>query len=165
MKETVANTKGAVGTASSDITFSLASHVYIGTFRLAGVAAINGTGNELDNALFGNFAANILKGAGGNDEIIGDGGDDTIDGGSGNDTLQGREGADIVSAGLGDDYTLRRRRPGQSGGGGTISSSSENSTTSAIPLRTSPRAPTRSASCPYCSMLRIQATTYLAMAF
>lgn len=105
VKETVANDNdGGSDTVQSDITFSLASHVYIENLRLAGLEAINGTGNELNNALFGNYAANVLKSAGGNDAVIGDGGADTIDGGSGNDTLEGGEGADLISAGLGDDY-------------------------------------------------------------
>ncbi len=44
---------------------------------LTGTAAINGTGNTLDNALFGNAAANTLEGGAGADTMAGGGGDDT----------------------------------------------------------------------------------------
>lgn len=52
---------------------------------MANVAAVNGTGNELDNTIWGNAFAN------------------TLDGGAGNDILQGGDGDDIVLAGIGDD--------------------------------------------------------------
>ncbi len=52
---------------------------------LAGTAAINGTGNLLNNTLVGNAAANILSGAAGNDVLIGGIGADTMIGGTGND--------------------------------------------------------------------------------
>lgn len=43
---------------------------------LTGVAAINGTGNALNNTLAGNSATNVLNGLGGADKLIGYGGDD-----------------------------------------------------------------------------------------
>lgn len=52
---------------------------------LLGVAALNGTGNNLANAITGNAGANILKGLGGNDVITGGAGKDTMDGGLGAD--------------------------------------------------------------------------------
>ena len=61
---------------------------------LLGNAAINGTGNTLDNTITGNDAANILKGGNGFDTLIGGGGNDTLIGGAGNDTLTGGAGAD-----------------------------------------------------------------------
>ena len=61
---------------------------------LLGNAAINGTGNTLDNTITGNDAANILKGGNGFDTLIGAGGNDTLIGGAGNDTLAGGAGAD-----------------------------------------------------------------------
>jgi len=44
---------------------------------LTGSAAINGTGNALDNVITGNRAANVLVGGGGNDLMVGGLGDDT----------------------------------------------------------------------------------------
>lgn len=67
----------------SSITYSLTSNV--DSLTLTGAAAINGTGNELDNILTGNSAAN------------------TLTGGSGNDTLDGGLGADTLIGGVGDD--------------------------------------------------------------
>ena len=89
--------------------------------NVAGTAAINLTGNELDNTIYGNAAANLLKGGGGNDGIGGwdgnddlrgeagnDGlsgmaGDDRLIGGDGNDLLSGGAGYDRMYGGLGDD--------------------------------------------------------------
>ncbi|MBS0310274.1 MAG: hypothetical protein JSR88_02910, partial [Proteobacteria bacterium] len=56
------------------------------SLTLTGSAAINGTGNSLDNTLTGNGANNLLTG------------------GAGNDTLDGGAGADIMIGGTGDDY-------------------------------------------------------------
>ena len=53
---------------------------------LTGSAAINGTGNNLNNVLIGNSAANVLDGGLGADTLIGGGGNDTLNGGSGSDT-------------------------------------------------------------------------------
>lgn len=53
---------------------------------LKGTAAINGTGNALDNLLIGNGANNTLTGAGGHD---------TLDGGKGVDTLIGGAQDDV----------------------------------------------------------------------
>lgn len=76
----------------SSVTYTLANNVE--NMTLTGTAAINGTGNTLDNILIGNSAANILNGGGGND---------TLSGGGGNDTLNGGTGTDLMSGGIGDD--------------------------------------------------------------
>jgi Ca2+-binding RTX toxin-like protein len=55
---------------------------------LTGTAAINATGNALNNVLTGNGANNLLNGGDGNDTLIG---------GLGNDTLTGGAGADIFA--------------------------------------------------------------------
>ena len=68
---------------SSTVTFTLAANVE--TLTLAGTAAINGTGNALDNSLTGNSAANVLAGLAGNDTLNGGGGNDSLSGGAGND--------------------------------------------------------------------------------
>jgi Ca2+-binding RTX toxin-like protein len=59
---------------------------------LLGTAAINGSGNGLNNIITGNNAANSLSGADGVDTLIGGGGNDTLNGGDTSDRLEG--GAD-----------------------------------------------------------------------
>ncbi|GJD40133.1 MULTISPECIES: calcium-binding protein [Methylobacterium] len=61
---------------------------------LTGAGDLDGTGNGLNNAIFGTGGDNVLNGGGGNDILFGKGGNDRLDGGTGNDTLHG---------GLGDD--------------------------------------------------------------
>ncbi|MFI3154864.1 MAG: M10 family metallopeptidase C-terminal domain-containing protein [Methylococcaceae bacterium] len=61
---------------------------------LMGSAAINGTGNSLNNTLTGNSAANILLGNAGNDQLVGGGDADQLTGGVGADLLSGGSGAD-----------------------------------------------------------------------
>jgi Ca2+-binding RTX toxin-like protein len=67
----------------SSTTYTLGANVE--NLTLIGTAALNGTGNNLNNMLLGNAAANILNGGLGAD---------TLDGGKGNDTLTGGSGAD-----------------------------------------------------------------------
>lgn len=64
---------------------------------LSGQAAINATGNWLDNWLRGNDAGNNLAGGDGNDSIWGADGNDLLLGGSGIDILQGGEGDDVLT--------------------------------------------------------------------
>ncbi|MCO5760319.1 MAG: hypothetical protein NHG36_02240 [Chromatiaceae bacterium] len=82
---------------------------------LLGSAAINGTGNDLDNLIQGNAAINRLEGEAGNDVLDGGAGNDTLLGGTGDDayyidsskdvvTELGGEGNDTVFSPLG--YTL-----------------------------------------------------------
>ncbi len=59
----------------STITCTLAANVE--NLTLMGTAALNGTGNELNNTLVGNDAANVLDGGGGVDILRGGKGDDT----------------------------------------------------------------------------------------
>jgi Ca2+-binding RTX toxin-like protein len=62
---------------------------------LTGSAAVNGTGNELENVLTGNAANNVLSGSGGIDHLFGLGGNDRLDGGVGADQMTGGAGNDI----------------------------------------------------------------------
>ena len=48
--------------------------------------AIDGTGNGLDNGIYGNDFINVLDGGAGDDDLIGEGGNDTLIGGAGVDT-------------------------------------------------------------------------------
>lgn len=63
----------------------------------------NGTGNELDNKLFGGAGDDTLTGLGGNDRLVGDDGGDTLNGGEGDDRLLGGNGDDTLTGGGGDD--------------------------------------------------------------
>ncbi|WP_137887427.1 calcium-binding protein, partial [Pseudomonas sp. 2FE] len=62
-------------TVQSSVTLTLGSNLE--KLTLTGAAAINGTGNTLDNTLYGNGAANVLDGGTGNDSLIGYAGNDS----------------------------------------------------------------------------------------
>jgi Ca2+-binding RTX toxin-like protein len=64
---------------------------------------INGTGNDLNNKIYGNSGDNVLCGEAGSDLIYGDNGNDILVGGSGNDLIRGGDGDDTIYGGLGDD--------------------------------------------------------------
>jgi Ca2+-binding RTX toxin-like protein len=55
----------------------------------------SGTGNDLDNFIYGNDYPNLLNGDGGADTIIGLDGDDIINGGTNADTMVGGQGFDF----------------------------------------------------------------------
>jgi len=61
-------------TVQSALTYTLGSELE--NLTLTGAAAINGTGNTLNNVLTGNAAANTLNGSTGNDTMVGGGGSD-----------------------------------------------------------------------------------------
>ncbi len=67
--------EGDADTVLSAVSFTLGAHLE--NLTLTGAAAINGTGNALDNIVNGNSAANILIGGAGQDTLIGGGGVDT----------------------------------------------------------------------------------------
>ncbi len=79
----VADETGGEGNDSvaSAVSFSLSDAVHamgeIERLTLTGTAAINGTGNALDNVITGNTGANILAGQGGADTLTGGAGIDT----------------------------------------------------------------------------------------
>ena len=84
------NANEGIDTVRSTVAWTLGNNLE--NLTLLGAAAINGTGNALDNALVGNAAVNTLTGGAGND---------TLDGGAGNDTLIGGTGADSYVFGRG----------------------------------------------------------------
>ena len=85
----------------SSTSYTLTANVE--NLTLTGSAALEGTGNELDNLIIGNAAVNRLAGAAGNDTLRGNAGNDTLFGGLGNDMLDGGVGADIMKGELGND--------------------------------------------------------------
>jgi len=85
-----------VDAVQSSVTRTLESNVE--NLTLTGTSAINGTGNELDNVLTGNSAANLLAGGPGNDTFVVGAGDTVIElANEGTDTVQ-----TTVSTTLGD---------------------------------------------------------------
>jgi Ca2+-binding RTX toxin-like protein len=70
---------------------------------LLGSTAINATGNELNNTIYGNAAHNVLEGGVGNDILRDNAGNDNLVGGNGNDNLYAGIGSDTLVGGLGND--------------------------------------------------------------
>ena len=87
------NSSVSYSLVDTDIAFGTLSS-FVENLTLTGIAAINCTGNALDNTLTGNGAANILNGLAG---------DDALNGGAGNDVLIGDLGADALTGGSGAD--------------------------------------------------------------
>ena len=76
-----------IDTVQSSVTHTLAANVE--NLTLIGTAAINGTGNTLNNILVGNSAANTLTGGAGDDTYLVGTGDTVVEAvNAGNDTVQ-----------------------------------------------------------------------------
>ena len=74
----------------SDVTWTLGANLE--RLTLIGTAAINGTGNELNNTLIGNSAANLFTGGAGDDTYAVSTGDQVVE--------QANEGVDLVLSGV-----------------------------------------------------------------
>lgn len=81
-------------TVQSGITYLLGANVE--NLTLTSVAAVNGTGNTLNNVLQGNNANNTLDGGQGDDTLHGYGGTDTLVGGLGNDAFGIYDSVDVI---------------------------------------------------------------------
>ncbi|MEH1896452.1 MAG: DVUA0089 family protein [Nostoc sp.] len=88
----------------SSIAYTLATNVE--NLTVTGTGAISGTGNTLNNFIFGNSSNNTLNGLGGDDTLDGSLGNDTLNGGDGNDRLQGGPGNDKLNGDAGNDVLI-----------------------------------------------------------
>ncbi|WP_375506066.1 calcium-binding protein [uncultured Nostoc sp.] len=100
---TEANNSG-IDTVRSSVPYTLDANLE--NLRLREGSAINGTGNSLNNIVFGNTANNTLNGRAGDDTLDGSNGNDTLNGDNGNDSLQGGPGNDILNGGSGNDILI-----------------------------------------------------------
>lgn len=91
-----AETQGVQASLSTDLAIGLS----IGVDVLDDFENVNGTAHA--DSIWGDDAANLLRGLGGNDVLSGYGGPDTLDGGGGDDTILGGVG-DSVIGGTGTD--------------------------------------------------------------
>ncbi len=91
---------GGVDGVRSSISYTLGTELE--QLTLTGTAALNGTGNALDNSLTGNSGANILEGLAGADVLDGSDGADILIGGAARDQLYGGGGADEFRFASGD---------------------------------------------------------------
>jgi Ca2+-binding RTX toxin-like protein len=90
----------------SSVTYILGANVE--NLTLVGTAGLSGTGNDLNNRIYGNSGDNVLNGLGGNDLIYGGAGNDALNGGDGDDVLDGGSGTNTLTGGAGNDtYAVR----------------------------------------------------------
>ncbi len=90
--------EGALDRVFVSVSYTLGAGVSVemmSTTVHSGLGAINLTGNELANIVYGNAGANALNGKGGDDTLVGNEGNDVLDGGT---------GSDVTIGGLGDDW-------------------------------------------------------------
>lgn len=89
-------------TVNSGVSYGLSANIE--ELVLTGIAAINGTGNEIDNTITGNNGNNVLDGGGGDDTLLGGLGTDVLIGGLDVDNLDGEDGNDIYLINTGGEH-------------------------------------------------------------
>ena len=96
--QVVEDASNGIDTVRATVSHSLAAHVE--NLEIVGTGSLNGTGNDLANALIGNAANNRLDGGRGADRLVGNAGDDTYVLDNAGDTVQeaADEGTDRVIA-------------------------------------------------------------------
>jgi Ca2+-binding RTX toxin-like protein len=95
---------GGTDQVNASVTYALTDNVE--KLTLTGSAAIDGTGNALNNTITGNGANNQIWGGAGNDTILGGNGDDRLFGEDGLDSLDGGAGNDYLSGGASGDTLM-----------------------------------------------------------
>ncbi|MDP3480644.1 MAG: calcium-binding protein [Desulfoprunum sp.] len=90
----VENVGEGIDTVQASLAYTLGANFE--NLTLTGTAALNGTGNELDNVLTGNSGVNTLTGGAGNDRLDGKAGVDTMRGGTGDDTYVVSVSTDVI---------------------------------------------------------------------
>jgi trimeric autotransporter adhesin len=80
------NANEGTDTVRSSVAWTLGANLE--NLTLTGTAALNGTGNALNNVLTGNAGANVLDGGAGNDTFLDGSGNDTARGGDGDDVFR-----------------------------------------------------------------------------
>jgi Ca2+-binding RTX toxin-like protein len=74
--------------------------------RFTGSGSFTGTGNGLNNDIYGGSSSDTLYGGAGYDNLTGNGGDDFLYGGADGDVLSGGTGADYMEGNSGDDVYI-----------------------------------------------------------
>ncbi|MDX2307110.1 MAG: NosD domain-containing protein [Hyphomicrobium sp.] len=90
--------EGTLDIVRSTVNFTLQADDHVErlvTTNPAGTGAINLTGNDFAQEIYGNAGVNILRAFDGNDAVYGLAGADTVNGGLGNDTLAGGADNDV----------------------------------------------------------------------
>ena len=94
------NANEGTDTIQSSVTFDLSNTTHVENLTLTGSAAINATGNALNNIITGNSGDNTLNGGSGTDTLIGGQGNDTYVVDSTTDTIteNTNEGTDTIQS-------------------------------------------------------------------
>ncbi len=94
------------GEGNDTVRTSLAAYALtanVEDLRYTGIGNFTGTGNDLNNHIYGAGGNDILSGGDGHDTLTGNGGDDSLYGGAGHDSLIGGTGADYMEGNDGND--------------------------------------------------------------